>query len=609
MSAREDAGSDEAHDTIATALTDDEEAQLLPTEEFELEDSHSNSRIIQYGVQQRSVSHLLGGPQPPRIQTVDPLLPSLQRAPVLFLDRLLPKRNHKFVALGTLLLLWVLAFSSLLGSELPIKDGTGRDVVNMDCTDTLWRRKNECGLDGIDCRPFSNASFPFRCPANCAGVKILNPRAVGPLDVNYRPLVVGDQIYRGDGFICGSAIHAGVVSDTSGGCGRLSRVGEHDGFLSSKKHGIESVSFDSYFPLSFSVEKDPSIKCSKDPRNSLLVLSLFVTAMLSIFSTSPLLFFPIFTLIFAHVSFASDPPTASYHNISVLSDHTSMFAKRLLPALFCAVVLYRTTIQRTLAGLEAQYEKMLLWLGGFWFGALSNYTFDWIPISRLTAHDLEQQPGAKVALAVILILLVCIIAGQIYFFRLEGRLLRYLALYTLFIGGILVCLALPGVQLRIHHYILALLLLPGTSIQTRPSLLYQGILLGLFVNGVARWDFDSVLQTAAALRNDAALQSFVPTLVQPTILQEASGLVASFSWGVAPRGMDGISALVNDVERARAFFTDEGLDNYTFTWIRAPGMALSEYFRFAYIREGRTLDYTKAGTLFANATWSATALG
>lgn len=36
--------------------------------------------------------------------------------------------------------------------------------------------------------------------------------------------------------------------------------------------------------------------------------------------------------------------------------------------------------------------------------------------------------------------------------------------------AIVVCLTLPGLELRIHHYILALLLLPGTGIQTRTSL-------------------------------------------------------------------------------------------------------------------------------------------
>jgi hypothetical protein len=254
--------------------------------------------------------------------------------------------------------------------------------------------------------------------------------------------------------------------------------------------------------------------------------------------------------------------------------------------------------------LTAQFEKALFWLGGFWIGALSNYTFDWIPISRLTAHDLEQQPGAKLALAIIILILVVIIVGQVYYFRLEGRLIRYLGLYGLFIFGIIICLTIPGVNLRIHHYILALLLLPGTGLQTRPSLIYQGILLGLFVNGIARWDFDSILQTSDALRADARLNSVVPNILEPTINLGAETLVATFTYDAHPAGVDGISVLVNDVERDRAFY--DGVDGTwsSFQWIRSVDSELNEYFRWAYIRSGRTLDYSKPGTLFSNGTWS-----
>jgi hypothetical protein len=282
----------------------------------------------------------------------------------------------------------------------------------------------------------------------------------------------------------------------------------------------------------------------------------------------------------------------------------SMFAKRLLPALFCATVIYRTTVKPTLSGLTAHVEKTVFWLGGFFFGALSNYTFDWIPISRLTAHDLKQQPGAILALFVILAILVMIIAGQVYLFWTEGRLLRYLSLYGLLLLGILFCLAIPGVSLRLHHYILGLVLLPGTSIQTRLSLLYQGILLGLFVNGIARWDFDSILQTTDALRADGKFESAIPELLPP-VVSRAVELTAVFTWTEPPMGMDGISVLVNDVERARIFFRDAVRPSVSsFEWARPVEIELNEYVRFAYVLGGRALDYTGAGTLFPNGTWS-----
>ncbi|KAF2242888.1 hypothetical protein BU26DRAFT_543618 [Trematosphaeria pertusa] len=571
--------------------------------ELEFEDTVSQ---LPLKARRAGILGLLQGPRPPRIQSINPLLPSVQEAPPALLNRLLPRKGHQFVLLCVCLLLWAAVFVSFLSSQLPVKDGTGRDVVNLDCVDSLWRRKNECGIDGLDCRPFSNVSFAFRCPARCASVQVLNPRAVGPLDVNYRPLVIGAGAYRGDSFVCGAAIHSGIVSNAKGGCGRASLNGEHEDYPGVKRHGIESIPFDSYFPLSFSLSSDDSIRCPTDPRQALLFISLFFASMLSLFASSPKILFPIFTLIFAHVSFASDPPSASYRNSTVLPDHLSMFAKRLLPAFFCAVVIYWTTVKRTLSGLTAQVEKTVLWLGGFFFGAMSNYTFDWIPISRLTGHDLEQQPGAKIALSIILIILIAVIAGQVYYFWLEGRLLQYLALYGLFIVGILISLAIPGVNLRIHHYILALLLLPGTSLQTRPSLLYQGILLGLFVNGIARWDFDSILQTTEALRGDGQFESVVPKILEPAISFTAGNVIATFSWVSPPADVAGISVLVNDVERDRAFFGD-GIDGdvKSFEWTRPIGMQLNEYLRFAWVTNGRAvLDYTKAGTLFANGTWT-----
>jgi hypothetical protein len=586
---------DEANDPVAGAAYTDEEAHLLTREELDFED---NALPTHSG--RRTFMRLLRGPEPPHIQSIQPFFPSIQARPAQWLEA---RGLNKPIWLFPVLLLWLIIFIWFLTAQLPLHDADGNSVFNVDCVDTLWKRKNECGIDGINCRPFSNQSFAFRCPAKCGDVQILNPHVVGPLEVNYRPLVVGTGLYRGDSFICGSAIHAGIVDGDKGGAGRVILKGEHDNFASTKRYGIESLPFDSYFPLAFSVVFDNSFRSDPDPRSALLPISLLFTAALAIFSTSPKIFFPIFTLIFAHVSFVSDPPSASYRNITVLPDHISMFAKRLLPAMFVAVVVYSTTVKRTLSGLTAQFEKALFWLGGFWIGALSNYTFDWIPISRLTAHDLEQQPGAKLALAIIVLVLVVIVMGQVYYFWLEGRLLRYLSLYGLFVIGIVICLTIPGLNLRIHHYILAILLLPGTSMQTRPSLLYQGILLGLFVNGIARWDFDSVLQTSAALRADAKFDSVVPEIMNVTIDFGTEALVATFMYDAHPIGVDGISVLVNDVERDRAFF-DDGLGGASFEWNRPADSTVNEYFRWAYIRDGRTLDYSMPGTLFGNATWS-----
>ena len=603
----------------------DEDARLLPFETFSVLSEEGDVPMENSGgaKQPRRRTGWLHGPSPPRRQAIRPLFPTFQQLPLRYLHRFAPTTGRKLAGFALLLLVWFCAFVVPLGIVRgPLKDSEGRDVVSLDCLDTFWQRKNLCGLDGVNCQPFTNLTFAFRCPASCASVGVLlNPRAVGPIEVNYRPLVVGNEIYRGDSFICASAQHAGIITDDSTGCGRVTLVGQHANFPSVERNGIESIPFDSYFPLSFKVSRTELGYVQ--PHARFLVISSLYTVILSLFATSPsLFFFPTFISGFMHVAFESDPPTATFHNTSVLPDQISLFVERLLPALFCAVIIFRTCIKRTLSGLDAQIEKTILWVGGFWFGLLSNHTIlGWLPIQRLTTpHDPEQQPGTKLSLAIILIILLLITCKQSYHLRLEGRLLPYLRLNALFLTAILITMSIPTFHLRLHHYLIALLLLPGTSLQTRPSLLYQGFLTGLFIHGVAKWGFASVLQTdaaaaaAAALREDSFANSLLPTIGTPWIpldIPTRKFPNITLSWGLPPASseadMAGISILINDVERLRHFFdfsNDDGAR--AFTWARdvALELELPEYFRWAFIRrDGLALDYSRASTWFANGSW------
>lgn len=467
---------------------------------------------------------------------------------------------------------------------------------------------NGCGLNGDRCRPFNNATQAFRCPANCKRVQLLNPHAVGDKEANYRPLVVGgptddeetlgNTYYRADSFICGSAIHAGFISDRDGGCGVVSFVGEKTGFPSVNRNHISSISFDSYFPKAFTFVKGTAFKC-RDLRWPLLAVSLTFTILLSLFTTSPAVFFPsIFVGIFFHVALASDPPNLTdYYSI------VSIALGRFLPASFCMFAVYKYCVRRQLLGLHAQVEKTVLWLGGCWVGALNNYTFDKIPIERLTPHDIKNQPGAVPALIIIVIILFIIALGQAWALRVEGRLPRYLAVYGLFTTCILALVAIPGMNVRIHHYILGLLLVPGTSMQNRPSLLFQGILIGLFINGIARWGFSSILQTPDELRGDGPLGTLLPVVAPPIIhMNFGTGLMPNitFEWALPhPKPYDGLSILVNDVERFHSF---EDTGKKSFTWVRHIEN-LPEYFRFAFMRGSAMGDYTKAGTWTAEGGW------
>ncbi|KAJ2973717.1 hypothetical protein NUW58_g8866 [Xylaria curta] len=553
-----------------------------------------------------TVVRWIKGPQNPRIWKIDPFFPAIQHAPLRLVERVLPAKRHRLWLFFAFFAAWILTFALVfwqgqLASEI---EGWG-EPSDIGCTASYWSKNNACGIDGVDCRPFENSSFAFKCPGGCASTRVLNPRAVGDQEILYAPLIVGgppdpsnelNPVYRGDSFICGSAIHAGVISGAQGGCGVVSLIGEQQNFIATNRHDIQSFAFDSNFPLSFTFV--PGIKCdAKDARWSLLAVSVVFTAVLSLFTaSSAAFFFATFIIAFWEVGLASDPPL----NGSFARQFSGLLGK-FLPAMFCAWVFYdKMGVRRTLRGLTAQVEKTVLWLGGCWVGSLTNYTFDFIPISRLTGHDLAQQPGAKAALSIIVIVLFVIVVGQLWCFQQEARLVRLLKLYALFIVAILVSLALPNLNLRLHHYIITLLLLPGTSIQTRLSLLYQGILIGLFINGIARWGFDPVLQTSTALQGDAQLGSALPVILPPVINSTLSAI--TFKWGAPPSiRYDGVSILVNDVERFRGFFGDKG-DN-EFVWTRDNSSALNEYFRFAYMQGTSSADYTKAGIWNAKGEW------
>lgn len=281
--------------------------------------------------------------------------------------------------------------------------------------------------------------------------------------------------------------------------------------------------------------------------------------LLWLLTTSPaVLFFSTFFILCLHVGLISDPP-----NSPVFYELLSSLASRLLPASFVAWILYRYCAVPTLGGLTAQIEKTILYLGFCFIGALNNYTFEaWIPLNRLTPHDIRYQPGAPFALAIVVTCIVVVVVTQAHYIRISGQMPKYLKLYLSLGVGLLVLLLLPGMRLRIHHYILAILFMPGTAMQTRPALIYQGLLLGLFINGVVRWGFASIIETPAALGESGGGQGsswWGATSPNVTAVVAPDRSNITFRWGTLPTqtGVDGVSILINDVERWRGYVDAE----------------------------------------------------
>lgn len=494
----------------------------------------------------------------------------------------------------------------------------------------------------------------------------MDERTVGNQTLNYQPFVIGgptsnaieSAIYRADSFICQAAIHAGVVSDDTGGCGVVRLEGAAHSFPSVAQNGLTSVGFPSTFPKSFGFLKLPSSKasCPADPRWPLLWITVAAVVLVSLFTTSPaVFFFTTYFMLFFHVAMVSDPP-----NVPRLTDLFSILLSRLLPGTFIIYVLYlyaALPLLKRVAAPQYQLSKTILYLTPAFIGALNNYTFAlWIPLQRLTPHDLNQ-PGAKTALAVVVIIIVCIVLSQAWYIRLAGLMPRYLAVYLSFIASLLILLALPGLRLRIHHYILAILLIPGTLIPTRPSLIYQGLLLGLFVNGVARWGFASIVETPAALGEDPSgpggwwgahhpnITNSSVTVHLPEVPQlqvhkyRGNGNITFHLWErerMENLGVEGVSILINDVERYRAYLDEDRKGKFTWHRHGHRGLELFSkaesfsslandtysirktdedkeeeeepedlFFRFAFLRGSEAGRYGPVGVWDKNGTWIA----
>lgn len=402
----------------------------------------SVKRRIPGGVQRRYGTTVtwLRGPEPPRPWKMRPLLPRVQQIPPRLVDRFLPRRWQRAIVLLVFYICWIVTFGAVMHKSSAVDDigGQGSPFL-VGCGGSFWydlsiwrvcsswanskssSQNNGCGLDGIDCQPFVNSSFAFRCPASCSSQQVLNPRFVGSTEVIYETLVVGGPtsnanggsdgasgfVYRADSFICSAAIHAGVISNSQGGCGVVSLIGQQSNYPSVTRNGISSVGFDSTFPSSFTFEPGSGVAC-RDLRWQLLAVSVVYTVVLSLFTKSPSVFFySVFIGCYLQSALATSTP--KYADIYTL---VSTALGNLLPALFIAQVMFTLYIRRTLLGLTAQVEKTILWLGPCWVAALADYTFELIPLSRLTSHDINQQPGAIASLVVIVLVIFVVFIGQ-----------------------------------------------------------------------------------------------------------------------------------------------------------------------------------------------------
>lgn len=519
------------------------------------------------------------------------------------------------ILLTIYLILWTSLWSKILLpylSEIPYVGEDKQKVISLTCgqANHFWKGKNAaCGLDAQYCPSIdAHSDVIFRCPALCdRGSWLYSLRAVGDQIIKYRGYFIGggerkdgeDALsypYRADSFPCGAAVHSGVVSPFFGGCARISySSGSQSSFMDTPGHyGVsDSVGFNSFFPyLYFFKALAAHATLCYDPRFLVLFLNVLL-GLPVVFLGSGAAFFWIMSVVgFWTISLATDPPVLvepqhpeSFYQLISLS------LERFLPTCFVLFFLWKVSIMRTFGCLNgysqlsdtlqedddsitgedfipdhqhAKYSslsRLILWYPFFWLGVLNNISFDRLPVDRLTWHDLQVQPGALVTVMVVGSIVVFCIVAQAYYVWLLGRFWKLLLVYGLMFASLFVFANIPGLSLRVHHYIFALMFIPGCSTRGRTAYVFQGILLGLFLSGVARWGFASIAETDLSLLRGEPTGNISP----PTFDSVHEGTlywkedIPERTDTATTRELEkytGISLLVNDVERYRG--TNEG---------------------------------------------------
>ncbi|POW00402.1 hypothetical protein PSHT_13062, partial [Puccinia striiformis] len=369
------------------------------------------------------------------------------------------------------------------------------------------------------------------CSFQITGLR--NPRVVGGQIANYQPLVVGGagegRRYRADSFVCQSAVHAGVISTRWGGCGVLKMLNRADDFTGSEANGIRSIDFPAPFPTSFVFLEDVySSGC-----NDLRLVTIFFNVLSSVIFTialgpSPKMFFWVLSFVgYWTVVVASEPRSLPPSWSESIGDF--------FPFLFVCYWLWNVSWTNTLQHISGHWAWV--YLGPWWFGVTMNLTAGWVPLDRLTPHDIQQRPGALLALLILMSITLVLVCYQAWCLKQEKR-FQKLRLPYILLGFVLVVLMfVPEHSVRIHHYLIGIFLSPLASARTNLSGVLQGFLLGMIQNGIARWSFASILERTSEVLGDG----YSSEDVMPSFDLGNSGLINDFkdlkvSWKVEAEG-------------------------------------------------------------------------
>lgn len=370
-----------------------------------------------------------------------------------------------------------------------------QDVQLIGCgdSDVVWKgRMDECGVLAENCiEKFTNhEKVKVRCSAFCRNAgKAWEVIRYADKTVQYEPLLIhgapdenGDFVYRADSFPCMAGIELGYVSELWGGSIEL----ELDNSWSKSKD------FDADFPANFKVKP---LKGGHDLFIGGIITGVILTiGTIFLVFNEVLFYFSIFGIVYTTVVLCGDPPV-DVSDLDSSLELISIWIQRLVP-LTCLVWLvrgkYKTLVSRA------------TWIMGLWVTSLDNLTFEQLPIDRLVWDDIKNEKGGVVAVVGVLLLVISCAIYQAWILYLEGKLNKYVINYSI---GLILFIIIgnfhsSGLTLRIHHWVIGLVLIWGCREVPPSSTLLHGLCLGLIINGIGRWGFASLLEPTAQVSRD-----------------------------------------------------------------------------------------------------------
>ncbi|KAJ3012625.1 hypothetical protein HKX48_006187 [Thoreauomyces humboldtii] len=446
-------------------------------------------------------------------------------------------------------LLWIIVAGLLISfNNYKAMTAEGQPTY-LACNDELWEWQVEtCGLNGVYCSPFANQSFVVRCPQECLQTRNLNQRWLGNTTQGFlAPWVVGSGPYRAESWICAAGIHAGVIKKHWGGCAAIDIVGEISNFESTTANGITTLPFPSWFPKAYNIRAISSSHCTDFSWGILPVAYLFSVFFSLFWPTKGSFIFALVSAGFWYGTFIAIP----IHGDS----WTSAAFGTYFVTLGYTYVLY-TLFMRPSILYPARFplDTAILYIAPFYLALHMEILTAPLSNFGLTSRAFRD-PETLVIFVIGLPAVLIVCSAQLWLFRRHGMLVRYILAYGTAAIIYFVVAKIVGLSVHLHHYTLGIILLPLTRLQSRTSLVMQGFLIGLVVQGISRWGpaspFDTAFQNQAG---DEVVSVPRPSFaISPNALA-ANGTIA-WEYGSSPGdpipsglSYDAFSLLLNDVE-------------------------------------------------------------